>query len=368
MHEDRLAILRQVMEERSLETLALLPGPSLFYLSGLSFHLLERPIVCFFNIKKDPLIIVPELERSKVEASHLKIDVLDYGEDSASRLKAFDVAGKKLGLEKTRVGIEPLGMRAYELRLLEGAAADVKLGSAEDIVADLRVIKQEGELSQMRQAVKIAENALSETLSHIEIGMSEHEVASELVIQLLRAGCDDEIPFKPIIASGANSAIAHATPTDRQIQWGDLLLIDFGARSHGYISDITRTFAIGEIDSEMKEVYDIVEQANAAGKDAVVAGVSCCEVDRVTRSVIEAAGYGAYFIHRTGHGIGLEGHERPYIAEDNKEILSPGMTFTIEPGIYIPGRGGIRIEDNVVVTAEGGESLTTYTRDLQVIS
>jgi Xaa-Pro dipeptidase len=146
-----------------------------------------------------------------------------------------------------------------------------------------------------------------------------------------------------------------------------MLMIDFGARVEGYVSDITRTFALGEIKEEMKRVYDVVKDANEAGKNAVAVGVQCAEVDQAARSVIEEAGYGKYFLHRTGHGIGLEGHEGPYISGDNSLLLSEGMTFTIEPALYIPNQGGVRIEDNVVVTAEGVECLSSYPRELQVI-
>lgn len=355
------------MEAKGFETIVLLPGPSLNFLTGLSFHLLERPIVSFFTIKTNPLFIVPELERSKVEDCPLDLDVLDYGEDQASRLEAFDTAGRMLRLEGARIGIEPLVMRAYELRLLEGAIPGSKFVTADDIVSNLRLHKDENEIKAMRSAVMIAETALQETVACVKMGMTELELASELVIQILRAGSESEIPFKPIVASGPNSAFVHATPSKRKLQYGDMLMIDFGARVEGYVSDITRTFALGEINEEMRKVYDIVKEANEAGTNAVAVGVQCAEVDRAARSVIEEAGYGKYFIHRTGHGIGLEGHEGPYISGDNRLLLSEGMTFTIEPALYIPNQGGVRIEDNVVVTSEGVECLSSYPRELQVI-
>jgi len=368
MFAKRLTRVREVMQEKGLDILALLPGPSLYYLTGLSFHLLERPIICIITTRDQPLFIVPELERTKLESYPLEMDVLDYGEDQASRLAAFNAAAESRRLAGTRIGIEPLVMRAYELRLLEGAIPGSKFVTADDIVSSLRLIKDQNELSCMRKAVEIAEISLRETVSRAKIGISERELASELVIQLLRAGSESDIPFSPIVSSGPNSAHVHATPTDRKLELGDLLMIDFGARVDGYVSDITRTFAIGEIDKEMKEVYAIVKGANAAGKEAVAVGVQCAEVDRAARKVIEDAGYGKYFIHRTGHGIGLEGHEGPYISGDNNQVLSVGMTFTVEPGLYIPGRGGVRIEDNVVVTTEGVESLTTFPRQLDVIA
>jgi Xaa-Pro dipeptidase len=368
MHTQRLTRVQELMQQKNLETLALLPGPSLSYLTELNFHLLERPIICIVSTKGRLLFIIPELERTKVEASKLEAEIFDYGEDQASRLAAFNSAAESRRLAGTRIGMEPLGMRAYELRLLEGAIPGAKFVPADDIVSSLRLIKGQEELSSMQKAVEIAEKALRETVSQVKIGMSEIEVASELVTHLFRGGSEPDIPFSPIVSSGPNSAHVHATPTDRKLQLGDMLMIDFGARTNGYVSDITRTFAIGEIDEELKEVYQVVMDANAAGKDAVAEGVQCAEVDRAARGVIEEAGYGKYFIHRTGHGIGLEGHEGPYISGDNLQTLSVGMTFTVEPALYIPGQGGVRIEDNVVVTPEGAESLTTFPRDLEVIA
>ena len=368
MFDARIAKLHQVMEAKGIETITLLPGSSLFFLTGLSFHLLERPVVAFFNLKHNPLFIIPELERSKVESSSLELDVLDYGEDQASRLEAFDAAGRKLRLEGTRIGIEPLVMRAFELRLLEGAIPGAKFIPADDILSSLRLTKDKSEIEAMRKAVKTAEIALKETVAKVKIGISELEIASELVVQVLRAGSEPDLPFNPIVSSGPNSAFVHATPSERVLQLGDLLMIDFGARIKGYISDITRTFAIGKVGDEIQKIYDVVKEANLTGREAVAPGVKCAEVDRAARSVIENAGYGEYFIHRTGHGIGLEGHESPYISGDNDLTLSEGMTFTIEPALYIPKLGGVRIEDNVVVTADGVECLTSYPRELQVIA
>jgi Xaa-Pro dipeptidase len=175
------------------------------------------------------------------------------------------------------------------------------------------------------------------------------------------------MPFKPIVASGPNSALPHATPTDRKLQNGDLLIIDWGATVDGYISDITRTFALDEIDTELEKIHSIVQGSNAAGREAIRPGAACEEIDRACRSVIDAAGYGQFFIHRTGHGIGLEAHEHPNIREGNLQTLTPGMTFTVEPGVYIPDRGGVRVEDDAIVTDSGGESLSTYNRQLEVI-
>jgi Xaa-Pro dipeptidase len=239
--------------------------------------------------------------------------------------------------------------------------------AADDVVTGLRVAKDEAELASMRRAVQAAEQAFKATLPLLALGMTEREVASELTLQLLRAGSESELPFAPIVASGPNSALPHGVPTDRRLQRGDFLILDWGATVEGYVSDLTRTLAFEPIDPELRRVHAIVLEANQAGRAAAGPGVPCAEVDRAARRVIEAAGYGPRFTHRTGHGIGMEGHEPPYIRGDNLDLLTPGMTFTVEPGVYLPGHGGVRIEDNVVITSNGAETLSTLNRSLEVV-
>ena len=180
-------------------------------------------------------------------------------------------------------------------------------------------------------------------------------------------GSETSLPFSPIVAAGPNAANPHSTPTTRKLQSGDLLIIDWGARYNGYASDLTRTFGIGELGDTEKEIYNLVHMANRAGRQAGKPGVPCEQVDRSTRQVIEEGGYGTYFTHRTGHGIGLECHEDPYIREGNSQKLEVGMAYTVEPGIYLPGKNGVRIEDDVVVTEQGARSLSTMTRELRIL-
>jgi len=219
----------------------------------------------------------------------------------------------------------------------------------------------------MQRGALIAERALEAALPLIRAGMTERELAAELGLQLHRAGSEPEGAFHPVVATGPNSALPHATPGDRPLQPGDLLIVDWRARTQGYISDLTRPFAVGELEPELAAVHAVVQQANQAGVQAVRPGVPCSAIDRAARQVIEAAGYGERFIHRTGHGLGLETHEPPYIRQDNDSLLEPGMTFTVEPGIYLPGRGGVRVEDDVVVSERGGRSLSGFARELRQV-
>jgi Xaa-Pro dipeptidase len=258
-------------------------------------------------------------------------------------------------------------MRLLEFGYLRAGAPEADFPDASQVVSRLRVRKDADEVAAMRKAVQIAQSALEATLPSIKVGMSEKEIAAELVIQLLRHGSQSEMPFAPIVSAGPNSANPHASPTDRKLQPGDLLVIDWGAAWEGYISDLTRTFAVGQVEAEYEKIHRIVQEANAAGRAAAKPGARCAEVDLAARAVIERAGYGPYFTHRTGHGIGMEGHEDPYMRADNEQILEPGMAFTVEPGIYLPGRNGVRIEDNVVITESGAECLSDLPRELRVV-
>lgn len=361
--------LNPILKNSNFDAFVLNPGPSLTYLTGLHFHLSERPVVTIFLPNKPPLLILPELESAKIDNLEYRVQGFFYGEDPQDWPEVFRAAIQAAGLKTgSRVGIEPRRLRVLELHLLESEApVGVDFIPAEEDITGLRICKDETELSAMKMAVDIAQNALQATIPQISIGVSEKEIAAELTLQLLRHGSQPELPFFPIVSGGPNSANPHAGPSNRRLQAGDLLVIDWGANYEGYISDITRTFALGHVDQEFKKIHQIVLEANTIGREAVSPGISAGELDKLTRNVVETAGYGEFFIHRTGHGIGMEAHEEPYIRDGNPKKLSPGMTFTIEPGIYLPNQNGVRIEDNLAVTASGGKSLTDITRDLIII-
>ncbi len=362
--QERLAA---ALIENKLDALALNPGPSLAYLTGLNFHLMERPVVVLFLPGRAPAIALPELETAKLSALPFAVQAYPYGEDPATWPGIFRNALQASDLEGRTVGVEPTRLRFLELRLLEAAAPTARFVSAETSLEQLRICKDASEVAAMRQAVDIAQRALQATLPFIKPGRTERQVASELTFQLLRAGSDPEFPFSPIVSAGPNSANPHASPSDRPLQNGDLLVIDWGAFYAGYVSDLTRTFAIGAVEEEFSRIHQIVLQANAAGRAACRLEAPAEVVDQVARQVIEQAGYGPYFTHRVGHGIGMEGHEAPYMRAGNTLPLEPGMAFTVEPGIYLPGRGGVRIEDNMVITPDGAECLSDLPRDLIVL-
>jgi Xaa-Pro dipeptidase len=367
MIASRLSKLSQSLRSSGLDALALNPGPSLVYLTGLHFHLMERPMLALFTADAAPVLILPELEMQKVKELPFKVTPFPYGENPVEWERVFLAAGRSLGLEGKRIGIEPLHMRVLEYRKVQLIAGQAECPDATRVVGQLRLCKDDEEISAMRAAVRVAQAALEATIPFIKIGMTEKEIAAELVVQLLRHGSQSDMPFAPIVSSGPNGANPHAVPSDRKLRPGDLLVVDWGATVDGYISDLTRTFALGKVDEEYRKIHQVVLEANAAGRAAAQPGVPCATVDIAARTVIENAGYGQYFTHRTGHGIGMEAHEDPYMRGDNLQVLAPGMAFTVEPGIYLPGRNGVRIEDNIVITESGAECLSDMPRELREV-
>ncbi|MDY7039512.1 MAG: aminopeptidase P family protein [Chloroflexota bacterium] len=362
MFESRLRRLATLQSSQALDCVALMPAPNLHYLTGLAMHPSERPTLALFPVQGPPAFILPLLEaQGLAENLPFEVQLFPYTDDEGPQ-DAFQAAGTDLGLAGKRIGVEFLQMRVMELRRLEQAAPGCHVLAFEAFLQDLRICKGDSELEQMRRAIRITEQALSETIAEVYPGRTEEEIATELRVAMLRAGAE-EVAFI-IAVSGPRTASPHARSSSRPLEQGDVLVVDCGAMFGGYVADITRTFAVGDVPAEVERVYDVVRAANEAGRAAVRPGVLAQEVDRAARRVIAEAGYGEYFIHRTGHGLGLEVHEPPYIVEGNEDLLRPGMTFTVEPGIYIPGLGGVRIEDDVVVTPSGAETLTTYSREL----
>jgi Xaa-Pro dipeptidase len=364
MKANRIEKTRSALKNSKLDALALIPGPGMVYTPGLHFHLMERPVVVIFTQNQPPVMVLPELEQQKLVDLPYEIHGFPYGENPDEWQQAFDRALAHLGLKNINIGMEPRSLRMLEYGFLQTAAPGAKFVDAGETINSMRMIKDPEEVDAMRRAVGIAQKALLSTLPLIKIGMTEKDLAGELTIQLLRHGSEPEMAFSPIVSGGLNGANPHATPGTRRLQAGDLLVIDWGAVADGYTSDLTRTFAIGKVDPEYQKIHKIVQEANAAGRAAGRPGEPCANIDKAARRVIEQAGYGSYFTHRTGHGLGMEGHEEPYIRGDNLQILQPGMAYTVEPGIYLPGRNGVRIEDDMVITPSGSESLSDLPREL----
>ncbi len=240
----------------------------------------------------------------------------------------------------------------------------VALGRA---VEQLRTVKDDYELGRLREACAVGDRALAELIPSLAVGQTEREVARRLDRLMVDQG-GDAVGFDTIVATGPNSSIPHHQPTDRPLERGDFLKLDFGAMVDGYHADMTRTLVVAADPSDwQRETYDLVWKSQAAGRAALAPGVDVTDVDRAARSIIEAAGLGECFPHGLGHGVGLQIHEDPFFAATGAGILAAGMPVTVEPGVYHPGRGGVRIEDTLVVAPEGPELLTTTTKELRVV-
>jgi Xaa-Pro dipeptidase len=375
MYTSRLEALRRLQVANNIDCLVFMPGANLHYFTGLTPHLSERPTVFLVPAKGTPAALLPAFEAQTAQ-DHLAqipswgpagVRLFTYRDEDGHE-GAFQQAAAELELAGKVIGVEYLAMRLLEARRIEQAASGCRLVATEPWLPQLRMAKDETETACMRRAIDIAERALQRMLGEqaIRLGRTERQVAADLQVALLREGGQGEA-FSPIVVAGPNSALPHAGPSDRPMQIGDLVTLDWGTVYEGYRSDITRTFVLGSPSPEIEQIYDAVLAANEAARLAIRPGLPAQEVDRVARRAITLAGYGDYFTHRTGHGLGLETHEPPYMVEGNLDLLRPGMTFTVEPGIYVPGLGGVRIEDDVCVTEEGVETLTTLPRELMVL-
>ena len=364
MYQERQGKVLEALTRSGLDGLVLNAGPSLAYFSGLHLHLMERPVVLVLTAGKKPVIVLPGLEAQKLESVDFDLEAISYPDNPARWQSSFDEACRQAGLQGLKIGFEPRQLRLLEYRFLETSSPTTSFTSAAEQIAQCRAVKDQDEVSRMQKAVAIAQQSLLAILPRIGAGMSEREVAAQLSIELYRQGSEQPLPFSPIVSAGPNGANPHAAPSARKLQDGDLLIIDWGAVWHGYVADLTRTFAIGSVTQEARRIHALVLKANQAAHAAAQPGAACNAVDRAARSVIEAGGYGASFHHRTGHGLGLECHEEPYIHEGSTVPLKPGMSFTIEPGIYLRGKYGVRIEDDVVITESGCRSLSDLPREL----
>ncbi len=363
----RIDKVQTLLKENHLAALAVNPGPTLTWLTGRHFHLMERPVILLVTQNGEAAFVLPALESAQLENLPFSVRAFPYGEDPSQWQAAFSQALRALQIDKARIGVETLHLRLLEYHFLQKAAPQAQFIPADETIGRLRLHKTEDEIAAISRAVAVAEKAWQAARQQFRLGMTEKELAAELTLQLLRHGSESTLPFPPIVSAGPNAANPHASPSARPIQVGDLLVVDWGARVEGYISDITRTFAIGAVDAEAQRIHEIVQQANAAGRAAARPGVPCAAVDQAARQLIGAQGYGDFFIHRTGHGFGLETHEPPWIRADNQQLLAVGMVFTVEPGIYLPGANGVRIEDDLVITPEGARCLTTLPRHLERI-
>ncbi|MFD9985693.1 aminopeptidase P family protein [Streptomyces massasporeus] len=348
--------------DAGLAGLLVAPGPDLVWLTGYTPPAVtERLTLLVLAAGQDPVLVVPALEAPDAHraAGAAALTLRDWtdGKDPYAATAALLEASGRFGISDNAW--------ALHLLALQQALPGSSYASLTEALPMLRAVKDAAELDLMAAAGAAADATFEEIRNVPFAGRQESEVAADLD-RLLRRHGHEQVDFT-IVASGPNGANPHHEAGERVITRGDMVVLDFGGLRDGYGSDTSRTVHVGEPTDEERRVHDIVREAQEAGFRAVRPGAACQDVDRAAREVIAAAGYGEYFIHRTGHGIGVTTHEPPYMIEGEERPLVPGMCFSVEPGIYLPGRFGVRIEDIVTVTEDGGRRLNTTARELVIV-
>ncbi|MER6572422.1 aminopeptidase P family protein [Streptomyces sp. NPDC001093] len=361
-HRARMERAARSAADAGLAGLLVAPGPDMVWLTGYTpTAVTERLTVLVLTPGQDPVLVVPTLEAPDAEhavgASTLTLRDWTDGKDPYAVTAALLDGHGRYGISDNTWAMHLLG--------LQRALPDTSYASLTDALPMLRAVKDAAELELLAAAGAAADATFEEIRKVPFAGRRESEVGQDLAGLLRRFG-HEQVDFT-IVGSGPNGANPHHEVGDRVIRRGDMVVLDFGGLKDGYGSDTTRTVHVGEPTEEERRVHDIVREAQEAGYQAVRPGAACQDVDRAARAVITDAGYGAYFIHRTGHGIGVTTHEPPYMIEGEEQPLVPGMCFSVEPGIYLPGRFGVRIEDIVTVTEDGGRRLNNTTRDMVIV-
>lgn len=358
----RLRRAAETAGRAGLDGLLVTPGPDLLYLTGYApVAITERITMLVVPADGEPRLLVPKLERPDAEAAPAgsNLGIVDWTDGSDPYAAAASLLGRdgRYAISDSAWAMHLLGLQDH----VPGASY-VSMTTA---LPMLRAIKDADEIDRLAAAGAAADLAYEEIVKVQFAGRSENDVGAELA-RLLRRFGHSQVDFT-VVGSGPNGANPHHEIGPRIIEEGDMVVLDFGGLKDGYGSDTTRTVHVGEPTAKEREVHGVVRRAQQAAFEAVRPGVECQEIDRVARAVITGAGYGEYFIHRVGHGIGLTTHEPPYMVEGETQILEPGMCFSIEPGIYLPGQFGVRIEDIVTVVPDGGRRLNQTPHRMQIV-
>jgi Xaa-Pro aminopeptidase len=350
--------LRGRFVETGIDALLVTRLPNVRYLTGFSGS------AAFLLVQPDELVFVSDGRYAEQAAEQLEA----AGVDARIEIRTAQAEQRTVLAEAARgfarMGLEAHGVTWAQQRAFAGEwFPDAELVATAHLVEELRRVKDAGEVARIHAACAIADDALAVVAPTFADRPTERDVALSLEFEMRRRGASG-VSFDPIVASGPNGSKPHARPTTRSIEPHELVVLDFGCVVDGYCSDMTRTLSVGDPGPEARRVYDVVRESQQAGRAAVRAGADCAAVDKACRDVIAAAGWGNAFVHGTGHGVGLEIHEAPRVAATARDTLATGYVVTVEPGVYLPGVGGVRIEDTVVVTDEGADALTASPKDL----
>lgn len=366
IHQTRRAALRHELRAANLDALFVIDLNNIRYLTGFTGSNAVLVVAAADEPGAEAATVLCTdgryLTQSQAQVPDLE-RIIDRASDHAliSRMAQDTGPYRRTGFESHKVTVD-------QLAELTGASTGIDLTRAPGLVERLRMIKDEAEVDALRMACAAADRALAELIEHggLRPGRTERAIARELESRMLDNGAA-AISFDTIVAAGANSAIPHHRPTDAELAAGDLVKLDFGAVVDGYHSDMTRTLVLGQPADWQREIYLLVAESQAAGRAALAPGVEVSQIDKIARDVIDNAGQGERFLHGLGHGVGLDVHEAPSLAKTGAGRLAAGMAVTVEPGVYLAGQGGVRIEDTLVVRETGPELLTLTTKDLVVV-
>ncbi|MDB4868433.1 MAG: dipeptidase [Cohnella sp.] len=363
MANERIDKLSRLLDETDgLDVIFVTLPKLIYYFTGFYTEPHERFLALVCAKGQPPFLVVPILDYEKA-AGVSTVDSIYAHEDTDN---PYQVVKGHLTSKIRCIGIQKdhLSVNRYEA-LMEATGAQQAV-DVEPKLNQMRVIKSEPEIAAIRRAVACIEEVFHTAIGFVKPGVTEIDIVAEMEYRMKRLGADGP-SFDTMVLSGEKTGMPHGVPGAKKIREGELVLFDAGVFVDGYASDLTRTFAVGDVSARTKEIYETVLQANRKMIDAVRPGATFGSLDDAARQVIESKGDGPYFITRAGHGFGLEIHEYPSIHGNNQDVMSAGMVFTAEPGIYIPGLGGVRIEDNVLVTPTGAEVLTTFPKEWMVI-
>lgn len=355
MSNQRVTRLRQLLEKHELDSLLVTSAVNRRYITGFTGS------SGYVVITPDDAILFTDFRyREQAPQQAVGFEVIEHEADAVATIATT--------LQQR--GIKQIGFEQHDLSYASYRNYEAKLGiplkPAEQLVEQLRMVKDEQEIALIQEAATLVDRTYEHMLGYIKPGMTEREVSLELEFFMRKHGAD-ATSFETIVASGHRSSLPHGAASDKVLAAGDFVTMDFGAYMNGYCSDITRTIVLGPVTERHREIYEIVLEAQMLALDMIQPGMTGAEADQVARDVIAKQGYGEYFGHSLGHGLGMEVHEEPRLSRTSKIVLEPGMIVTIEPGIYIPGFGGVRIEDDVLVTTAGLQRLTTSNKQLEVL-
>ncbi|MGN7388315.1 M24 family metallopeptidase [Sporosarcina sp. SAFN-015] len=362
---DKINEIKEYLQKNDVDAAFVTTPDNVFYVSGFRSEPHERLLGVMIFKEAEPFVICPLMEVPDLKASGWTSEAVGH-QDTEDAWEVLASAAQKREVSLKNIAIEKSHLTVERLERMEQLFESASFQRLDEQLNKMRNIKSEEELVKLRKAAELADYAIEVGCKEIAEGKTELEILMAIEFEMKKKGAE-KMSFDTMVLSGPKTASPHGTPGDRKIQKGDFILFDLGVVYEGYCSDITRTVAFGEPSEKQREIYETVKKAEQAAIDLIRPGVKARDLDKAARDVITDAGYGEYFTHRLGHGLGISVHEFPSVTGTNEMELEEGMVFTVEPGIYHPEITGVRIEDDVVVTSNGVEVLTKFPKELQII-